>query len=173
MLVGFGLVVAVHVVTGLDPISRRLSEYVHEEGGFLMVAAFIAIGLGMIGLGLAIRTATGRLAPWVATLVGLAGVGMIVSGLYPTDPGPATISGLLHSRASGGATLALIGASILWSFRTPGRDRLLMGLSVAAALLGVVSVALHETGVSGLGQRSLWVVLLAWLLLAAVRLERV
>jgi Protein of unknown function (DUF998) len=165
------LVVAVHLVSDLDPTSRRLSEYVNGPAGYLMTAAFLALGLGLIALGLAMaRTGGGMRSAVVSIAVAAAGVSVMVAGVFQTEPGATTTSEIVHSRASGGATLVLIGAALVWSFR-PGAEARFRVLAVATAALGVMSALLHGTAATGFSQRLLWLALLGWLLLAALRLE--
>jgi hypothetical protein len=166
-------VVAVHIGSDLDAAGHRLSEYVHGRGGSLMTVAFLMLGLGTVALGLAI--ASSGVDGWRTRLVTgalvAAGLAVIVAGLYPTEPGADTTAEIVHSRASGGATLLLIGAALSWSFR-PGSGRLLRALAVSIAVLGGLSVALHETSATGLSQRLLWLALVAWLLIAALRVQQ-
>lgn len=164
------LVFSVHLVADLGPVDHRLSEYVDGRGGFLMTAAFLTLGAGIAALGLAIAGEKRGRRGWVvaALLVG-AGTAMTVSGLFPTDPGAETTAELVHSTASAMATIAVIGASLLWSWsvaRDPG-SRMLAALGL---VLGIASTVLHETAATGISQRALWLVLVAWLLVAGLRL---
>jgi Protein of unknown function (DUF998) len=172
--IGAALVGAVHVVSDLDPVGHRLSEYATEAGGGLMTAAFVVIGLGLLALAMAFWTTQAPPLPRriVSVAVALAGIGMIVAGVFPTEPGAATVAEIIHSRASAAASLFLIGGAAVWSF-WPGTDRsaVLRTLAAVVAALGVLSVALHETEVSGLGQRLLWLALIAWLVIAAATLH--
>ena len=112
-------------------------------------------------------TGWSRLVP-LATIV--AGCGLIVSGLFPTDPpGTPTRTETIHSMASGSASLALITAAVAWSLlarahqpRKPiGTADVLAG---AALGLGAVSPLLHGSKWTGLSQRLLWLTLTVWLL---------
>jgi hypothetical protein len=108
----------------------------------------------------------------------VAGFGMVLSGLYPTDPGGApTTNERVHSLASGAASVALIGAVALaalvpWS-RVPRRATGAGGLlAFIVLILGVASPILHDTDWTGLSQRLLWAALMAWLLVNAWKLAR-
>ena len=138
------------------------------------------LGAGLLVLGLAVwaaRPATGwsRMVP-LAVIA--AGCGMVVSGLYPTDPaGAPTTTERVHSLASGSATLALIGAAVVvLAPRDRLRPRRAIGpagvLAGAALALGAVSPVLHETVWTGLSQRLLWLTLMGWLLVTAWQLAR-
>lgn len=111
-------------------------------------------------------------------MIAVPGVGMIVSGIFNTDAGdPPSTTEILHSRASGIAFTMLILAAVT-SSRTQRSDlqparftRLTTLLPVVAAAAGGAGVALHDTRWTGLGQRLLCIVLLAWLLLTAHQLQ--
>lgn len=174
-------VVALHGLrTDLGPVGARLSEYANGEFGWLMTVAFVALGLGMVALSLGLRSesGSGRSAWLIPAAIAAAGVCMIVAGVYPTDPrGAETTAEVVHSRASGLASLLLLGAvygsAVL---RGPGRLRPERGpagaLAVVSVALGAVSPILHDTRWSGLGQRLLWATLMVWLLRTAWRLGR-
>jgi hypothetical protein len=138
-----------------------------------MTAAFVCVGAGLLTLAGAIVAAE---RPWVrrlvAVAVGIAGVGMVVSGLYRTD---AVRSGAtadaVHSTASGVATLALIGATVSWTAFGSRRAAPLL-LAAIAVVLGATSPALHRSRWTGLSQRLLWLTLLMWAVLAACELAR-
>jgi hypothetical protein len=168
-LVGVVAVVALHVLRPeLGPTSHRLSEYALGRYGGLMTAAFVCVGAGLLTLAGAIIAAD---RPWrcrvVAVAVGLAGVGMVVSGLFRTDAARSgETADAVHSTASGVATLALIGAAVSWT-AAGSRRAIPVVLAAIAALLGAVSPALHRSRWTGLSQRLLWLTLLAWAVVAA------
>ena len=90
-LIGVVAVVALHVLRPeLAPISHRLSEYAIGRYGGVMTAAFVCVGASPLTLAGAIIGADRRLCSRVvAVAVGLAGVGMVVSGVFRTDfPAP-------------------------------------------------------------------------------------
>jgi hypothetical protein len=173
-LVAVVAVLALHVLRpDVAPMSHRLSEYAIGPYGGLMTAAFLCVGAALLTLTGAIGTA-GR-PSWslaVAGAVGLAGVGMVVSGFYRTD---ATRSGAtadaVHSAASGFATLALIGAAVSWT-TLASRRAAPVALAAMALVLGSVSPALHRSRWSGLSQRLLWSALVAWVIVAALELAQ-
>lgn len=169
----FGLaavcVAALHLLRpDLSPVGRRLSEYAIGRHGWLMLVAFCALGAGLLALAAALARERPRA---VAVLAAAAAVGMVVSGLVPTEPGATTAAELVHSRASALATLALLVAAAWRSLAHP-QHPLAGGLAVAAVGLGLASPLLHDSPVTGLSQRALWAVLLAWLLVTAARLRR-
>ncbi|HEY8339803.1 MAG TPA: DUF998 domain-containing protein [Egibacteraceae bacterium] len=170
-LLGLGgvCVVALHGLRAdLSPVSRRLSEYAIGPHGGLMLVAFCALGAGLLALAAAL---VGERPRAVAALVAAAGVGLVVSGLYPTDPGATTATELVHSRASALATLALLVAAG-WRWLAVRPDRLGGSLAGAALVLWAASPLLHDSPVTGLSQRALWAVLLGWLFVTAARLRQ-
>ena len=172
-----GLVVLHVLRADLSPVSDRLSEYANGSYGVVMTLSFFLLGAGLLVLGLAVwaaRPATGwsRVVP-LAVIA--AGCGMVVSGVYPTDPaGAPTTTERVHSLASGSATLALIGAAVSYSLLGRLRPRRAIGpaglLAGAALALGAVSPVLHGTVWTGLSQRLLWLTLMGWLLVTAWQL---
>ena len=168
--------VLLHVLrTDLSPVGDRLSEYANGSYGVIMTASFFTLGAGMIVLGLAMRL-DGMVRGWsgIAPLAVIAaGCGMVVSGLFPTDPaGAPTTTERVHSLASGSATVLTIAAAGISSLLArDGRPRRGIGatgvLAGAAIGLGALSPILHETRWAGLSQRLLWLTLLGWLLVTA------
>jgi hypothetical protein len=174
-LVGVVVVVALHILRAeLAPVSHRLSEYAIGPYGGLMTATFVCVGASLLMLAGAVLVTDRRL--WssvvVVVAVGLAGVGMVVSGLYRTDVSRSgATADAVHSAASGLATLALIGAAIFWTTVASRRPAPVV-LTAMAVALGAVSPALHRTRWTGLSQRLLWLTLLAWVIVAAFELTR-
>ena len=173
-----GLVLLHLLRTDLSPVRDRLSEYANGSYGAVMTVSFLVLGAGLLVLGSAMWVASAA-AGWsrvVPLTVIVAGCGMVVSGLYPTDPaGAPTTTERVHSLASGSATLALIGAAVVTSLLRPAlRPRRMIGpagvLAGAALVFGAVSPVLHETAWTGLSQRLLWLTLMGWLLVTARQL---
>ena len=165
-------VVALHILRPeLAPVSHRLSEYAIGRYGGLMTAAFLCVGASLLTLAGAIVDEDRRLRSHVvAAAVGIAGLGMIVSGVYRTDVSRSgATADALHSAASGLATLALIGAAVVWTAVASRRTAPVV-LATMSVVLGAVSPALHRSRWTGLSQRLLWLTLLAWVVVAAVEL---
>ena len=167
-------VVALHVLSpDLEPRSRRLSEYANGPYGYLMTLAFLTLGAGLMALAVALHDRRRRVwLPWpVPPGFAIAGIGMVVSGLFPTDPGSAnSMRETIHSQASGLASVALIVSAVLWLLggrrRTPRRwqpSPTAAWFAVAATALAVASPLLHRTTWTGLSQRALWAALFGWL----------
>jgi len=174
VLLGAGLacVVALHVLRpDLAPAGHRLSEYAIGSYGTVMTVAFVSIGAGLLALASPLARAGGRCSRLVPAAVVAAGAGMVVAGMYRTDPSRSGVTAdAVHSRASAFATLALIGAALAWSVVRARRWDITTSLAVLAAVLGAASPFLHRSRWTGLSQRMLWLTLLAWLIMTAWRL---
>jgi Protein of unknown function (DUF998) len=155
--------------TDLPPVAHRLSEYANGPYGWVMALAFAALGCGLIALGVSLWSArqSGPLAWIIPATAFLAGGGAIVSGMFRTEI--SATSELVHSSASGLATLALVILCLAYSIPILRRaavrpDSVGTALAVVATILAAISPLLHETRWTGLSQRLLWFALLAWLL---------
>jgi hypothetical membrane protein len=167
-------VALLHVVrTDLPPVAHRLSEYANGPYGWMMTLAFVALGCALVALGVALRAGRDmdRITWIISATAFLAGLGTIVSGVFRT--GTSQADEVIHSRASALATVAIVALALAYSIRVARRqtgatrDPVGTGLALAAAALAVLSPLLHATRWTGLNQRVLWTVLLAWLLWAA------
>ena len=167
-------VVALHVVSpDLEPRSSRLSEYANGPYGYLMTLAFLTLGAGLMALAVALHDRRRRVwLPWpVPPGIAIAGTGMVVSGLFPTDPARRTRSarrstarppGWHRSRSSSARCSG-------WSWAGGALPRrwqpspTAAWFAVVATVLAVASPWLHRSTWTGLSQRALWVALLCWL----------
>jgi ABC-2 type transport system ATP-binding protein len=171
LLTSVGCLLLLHVLrSDLDPIEARLSEYAIGPYGALMTTAFLAMGLALIALSLLIG-ASGNSAGvqrLVAPLIALAGVGLILSGIFETATGSPVIE-VIHSRASATSVLALTAAAVASSTRrASGRSGAVARVITLVAVVAVaISPILHDTPWSGIGQRVVWLALAAWLLITA------
>ncbi|MPY95754.1 MAG: DUF998 domain-containing protein [Acidimicrobiia bacterium] len=153
----------------LPPVAHRLSEYATGPYGWVMTLAFVALGVGLVALGAALRP-VGRAGPlaWVlpvAALVG--GVGAALSAAFRA--GAPDGGDVVHSWASlllALGVLVVAGRSLpaLAPERRTLADPAGAGLVSAGAVLLLVSTVLHDSTVSGLAQRLLWGVLVGALL---------
>ena len=136
-----------------------------------MTAAFVCVGASLLTLAGAIVDEDRRVcALVVAAAVGIAGLGMILSGMYRTDASRSgATADALHSAASGLATLTLIGAAVVWTAIALRRTAPVV-LATMCVALGAVSPALHRSRWTGLSQRLLWLTLLTWVVVAALDL---
>jgi hypothetical membrane protein len=169
----FGLVAMLHILrTDLPPAAHRLSEYANGPHGWMMTASFVALGGGLLAMGVTLRTGrrTDKWALGVSALAFIAGAGTILSGIFPTGASDSEES--IHSPASALAVVAVVALalahSILSAHRRPWRtpDSTGTTLALIALALAALSPLLHNTRWTGLSQRVLWIVLLSWLLRA-------
>ena len=171
-------VAAVAVAHALRPDvgvrTDRLSELAVGSYAPVMVAAFLLLGAGLLALAVAVAADGGPATRAVAALLVVGGVGMILAGVWPTDLlGTRPKAGDIHSRASAAATVAVIAAALIRSVVVPPsrpRARLDAALALLGALLGILGPPLHKSAVTGFSQRALWLVLVAWALVVALRL---
>ena len=140
-----------------------------------MAVAFVTIGLGLLTLASLFTATGGRWSPGVAAATAVAGGGMIVAGIWRTDPNRSgALTDAIHSRASALATATLIGVALAWSVLRHHRPRPVdtaAALAVLAAVLGVVSPFVHHSSWTGVSQRLLWLVMLTWLISTAMTLR--
>lgn len=74
---------------GFRPTFHPLSLLALGEGGWVQIANFVVTGLLLVGAGIGLRRALERRATstWVAALVALMGAGLVIAGVFVTDPG--------------------------------------------------------------------------------------
>lgn len=162
-------VVAMHVLRpDLSPVGDRISEYAIGPYGYVMTTAFVTIGAGLFALVWPLMVVGGRWSRAVPLAIGAAGVGMVVSAIYRTDPvRSGSTADTIHSQASALATMALIAAALAWSVLRRPRWRPGVALALTAAAFGAVSPLVHRSAWTGASQRMLWLVLLVWLVVTA------
>ena len=136
---------------GYDPVRHQVSLLSLGDGGWVMVAAFLIAGALMVALAVALhlrlRDGPSALAGPVA--IGLAGVGLVLAGLFSTQPlfgyPPGTPEGMAiditpasfaHVLGAFLLVFGLIAATLVLArrFRREGRA----GWAVASLVVGVV-----------------------------------
>jgi hypothetical membrane protein len=174
LLGSVGCLVALHVLrSDLDPIARRLSEYAAGPYSVLMTTVFYAMGLALAVVS-AQFARPGTAAVWrlVAALIGVAGAGLVLSGIFRTGTGSMVVE-IVHSRASATAVMALTAAAAISAIHPAfaALRRWDTAVLIAVAVVAViVSPILHDTRWSGISQRLVWFSLAAWLLMTTWRL---
>ena len=117
-------IVVLHLVRrDLAPARHRISEYAIGPYGELMAASFISLGAGLLALARPLARASARRSRVVLVVVAAAGAGMVISGIFRTDPERSGVTtDAVHSYASAFSTMALIGTALLCSLdvRAPG-----------------------------------------------------
>lgn len=181
---------------GYDPVNRWGSELSNGSWGWVQIANFIVTGLLTIvfavGVRRALRDGPGSRA--IAWLTGILGFGLIVAGVFVTDPnagfppGPtpptaATVHGWIHNLNLFPTWAALTAAMLCAAYRAMFRRENLVWLmfSVAAGILTPVTMyiaarhfsmdTLTGTG-HGLWQRISFAVGFGWYAIFATQLLR-
>jgi hypothetical membrane protein len=164
------------VTPGYNALAQMGSELSLAPLGWVMIANFIALGLTEFAFGVSLFRAigpswSGRLGAAMVTLVGIA---FLDAGVFVTDPpGTAvTTHGVLHVLAA--VTLFFISipigaAAIAWRFRSDRRYAIYSALSAVASPVLLVATFLSGD-LTGLTERVLIAMALAWLSVLALRL---
>jgi hypothetical protein len=176
---------------GYDANSRPTSDLSLGPDGWIQIINFILLGLTMMGSAVAVRTSNNPLSSsrWIPRLIAMFGVGLVIAGIFLTDPMPGyppgpgvtvarvTLHGALHQIGSvlafGSLLLAcFVAAHHLW--RSPHWHgwavySLASGLLMMALLAGF-GVAMGVHGPAGLLERGAGSLGLAWIALTSLRL---
>jgi len=164
-----------------DAVGRAGSEYVLGPFGILMTSCYLALAGALIALALAFaRVLRGRAAP---ALLLLAGLGLVVAAIFPTDRGvvATTVTGTIHNFAGLGTFIAVL-IAVMMLTRAMGKDPRFSGsgrwlgvlsLCVVAsfAVLFLVSGPFVSIGIFGIAQRLFLACVSSWLLVAALQLR--
>jgi hypothetical protein len=174
----FVAVVALHLLrTDLSPVQEVMSGYANGRPGNLMTFAFHALGLGSIALGFRLRRSTTR--TWVPRIVSaavaLAGVGLILAGVFEVErPGiPDTVEESIHSYGALAGFALIVGAMVLFVYicSTDARWRQIVVPCLILAVLAVGAAAFSpvapNTTFAGVAQRLLAIVVFGWVFLLA------
>jgi len=182
----FGLaVLALHLLpTGYDPLTHAVSDYAVGAYGPVMDSAFVAFGIGVFSLAIALSrpdsssVVRSRLG---VPLLSLAGACLFAVGFFPTDleGAPATTTGDIHTSLSAIVFLAMV-VSLPVLSRAFGRSEKLRSYRRFSLALAIVVVALFfvadatitEGVYGGLGERVFILGFYSWLLLATIRVYR-
>jgi hypothetical membrane protein len=192
--VQFTLVYLVEGATrpGYNAFQDAVSSLSLTDAGWVDSASLIVNGLLLMGFGLAaldvFRQKGWR---WGPLLLLLAGFGITVAGVFPTDPsqgyppgtpaGPAvvaTLHGNIHSLVGAPATfggLSACCAVFAWSFRNDPEWRawspyaLITALAIVASFIGFVVSAFHS-GPAGLFERIAFAAAFLWIVALAIRM---
>ncbi|MFZ5850089.1 MAG: DUF998 domain-containing protein [Actinomycetota bacterium] len=184
VLAFLGTVVVLHLVRAdLSPVNDFVSDYANGRLNALFTVGVLAHGAGnaAIAVGLARDLGPGRAARTGATLFALAAVGLLVAGLFRTDPAgaAASLEGVIHARA---ATLSfpveLLALLLLSSafraspaWQTYGRRSLVLAVVAGVAMLWMFGAVLSSWA-PGLAERGALGAFAVWELSTAVRMAR-
>jgi hypothetical membrane protein len=189
----FWLVVIVDGFTepGYDARKAFISELALGEHGWVQSANFVVVGLLMLGFAVGLRQlfSTGRASVFGPLLVGIFGLSLVASGIFPTDPAnyppgadttTVTTKGMVHTIAFLIIIVSVVAGCFVFArrFRQEpvwqgyGLYSVITGILVPALL--VVFIALGQPGqpYAGLTQRALVAVFFAWFEVIALRALR-
>ncbi|HEV2661413.1 MAG TPA: DUF998 domain-containing protein [Ktedonobacteraceae bacterium] len=167
-----------------------VSDLSMGQQGWEQIGNFLVCGVLMLCFALGIRRVlqSGKGSVWGPILFGLFGLGLIVAGLFVTDPlnGPPTLHGAVHNYVTLVVFLSLIAVSFVLARRFAGdlnwknwaAYSVITGILVAAFFIATnVASHLNQNGVLhgapvGLLQRSAIIIGWGWVALFAFRLLR-
>ncbi len=185
--------VALHFLRPDVNDTSTISAYAVGPYGWLMTAAFLALGLGALALAIGIRRATtpSRWSLVGTVLAGLCGLGFVLAGIFPVggcrdvacaerfESGadvPMSAAAIAHGvGALLGILLLIIGMLVLSrAFKRDQTWRSLWPWSLALGLAALVQVVLAGDGLVGaILMRILVATLILWLLLVTLRLHSI
>lgn len=181
--------IALHVLDPeLDPVKRTISEYALGPYWWLQKSSDLALGTGILGVGLGLRRtlAPRARARTAVALLLIVGASFLLSGIFDPDPigaTDATTTGAVHATAAMAALLG--GLTSAWllrgvfaadpSWRRFAAAERLFALAITLAIVATFAVFAvakpPAEGPVGLVQRVLVAVLLAWLATLAWQLR--
>jgi hypothetical protein len=147
--------IQVLVRDGFDPRRHTLSLLALGDGGWVQIANFVVTGVLFVACAAGLHRAQVPSTRWGPRLVVLLGIGLVVAGVFVTDPGagyPAgapegapeeiTVSGMLHSAGAGIALIGGLAAVIVHAraFRRARDPRATRAATAAAVAAGAVLV---------------------------------
>lgn len=171
-------VVALHIIQrdSYDPVNQAISELALGRFGMALNIAFVLFGCGLLALAVGLRREIHR-SGIGATLLGVVGVLIVLSGVFPTTDPPDTTTAAIHVAVGVSAFLTVIVAIFVWAWlfrRDPtwryfSRATVIWGVSTAAAFF---LFPLLEATAFGIAQRAFIAAWLSWALVTARRLHR-
>ncbi len=191
-IVGQGILLAtawlLPLVSPSNIVNDTISEMALGPYGLVLTLAFVLSGLGVLGLAYSIRQLTAG--AWGSRagslLIGVYGVGAILSAFFPTDridsaSDLATLSttGMIHSTVALVSFVSAVAGMVIlaWTFSKAARWRSLLPWAAVLAT-GGVSLMLGQiveplSPWAGLLQRLLVTIIAAWLIAAALRVRNI
>ena len=178
--IGAGIFVGVFLVDGAvhpgyDPVRDTVSELALGPWGWVQVANFLVTGVLMIAfaVGLAWTLRSGRAYRWTPRLIAAFGTGLVLAGVFVTDPVPAETPswhGRLHLAASLLAFGALTAVCFVVARRFPDRRWAWYSRATGVALpVLFVAMGAGPAATTGLLQRA--AIIVGWSWLAAISLR--
>ncbi len=191
--VGTAALAALHLLRPDVNDTSTISAYAVGPYGWLMTAAFLALGVGALALAIGIRRATTR-SRWSlvgSLLVGLFGIGFVLAGIFPvggcrdlecverfesgTDVSMSAASIAHGVGALLGILLLIVGMLVLSrAFKRDARWRSLRPWSLTLGLVALIQFVVGGEGLVGaVLMRTLMVTVILWMMLAALRLRSI
>jgi hypothetical protein len=173
------------LVSEYSLMGDNISELVLGRYGFIQTAAFVISGLGTLGLAFAIRQLTkGTWGSFVGPLlVGMYGLGAILSAIFPTDRIDAatdvwaqSTTGMIHSLVAlisfPGMVIGMFLLTRTFGLLPAWRSIMRASVFFPAGSLGLLVVQ-GEGPLVGLLQRLLVAVISGWIILVALRVRKI
>jgi hypothetical membrane protein len=178
--IGAVLFVVVFLVDGAlhpdyDPVRDTVSELALGAGGWVQVTNFVVTGLLMVAFAVALAWTlrSGRCYHWAPRLFAAYGVGLVLSGIFRTDPGPSATTtghGDLHLAAGVLVFGSLTAACFVLARRFPDRRwawySRATGIAVPVLFL---AMGAGPPSIMGLLQRACIVVGWGWVAVISIR----
>lgn len=172
------IVVTLHIVQRdhYDPANQAMSELALGRYGFLMDAAFVVFGAGLLALALGLRRTIPRAAAGPA-LLAVVGVLIALSGVFQASlsGAPVTTESVIHEilGVTAFVTIMVAMGSCAWRFR---RDPRWWPFALPTAAWAVLALAAFflvplEVTAFGIAQRLFVSTWLSWTLVTALRLR--
>lgn len=169
-----------------DPISRVASNYAVGPYGWLMTIAFFAFAWSLfaLALGFYLSQVPTRRYLTASVLLGIAGLGLVGSGIFPTDvttdDSPSTPVGFIHIFSGVISFICIVAAALLLSrrfkqdkwwqpFYAPAFSLALASLAGFAAFFVIKAMQLP---IGGLGERVFLGLVLLWIFVTAIGMAR-
>ena len=182
VLAFFSTVAVLHVFRpDVSPFGDFVSDYANGQMGMLFAIGVLTHGAGNLAIaaGLAAELHPGRTAWFGVIAFAAAGVGLLIAGIFRTDPtdASASVAGLVHSTTAivSFATELLALLLLTSAFRTSpawrayARPSLTLAITAGAATLWMLA-AVQTSRVPGLAERATLAAFMAWEFSTAYRL---
>ena len=173
---------ALHLLrSDYDPVGQTVSQYAVGPYGYLITISFFALGPAVLALAVGLVRGVSPPPRVAAGFLAVAGVAVIVVGVFPVDRAPSAmpLSEMVHDSAYMASFVATLVAMIVLTahLKRDRRWRSVRRLSLVLAVIASVDLAAFVTGADaewrGIVQRLGIGTILAWLLLMSARLRSV
>ena len=161
------------------PVTETVSQYAVGPYGYVMTAAFFALGLSVVGLALGLLRGVTPAPRLGGALLGVAGVCVFLVAVFRIDRAPDAMptAEVVHNSAFVASFIFTVVSMFILTgrFKHDARWRPIQHISLAlslAALAGFAAfIGTYDTPWRGAAQRFSIVTILLWLMLASARLR--